>query len=174
MKAKLFGAAAALSAVLLALAGCGTSGGGSGGYGTGGYGTTAPTSPSPSATTSAAATVSGLRTGQSSLGTIVVSDTGMTVYQFTNDVRDSGRSNCTGGCLAAWPPVLTTQDTPTLQGVTGTVGTITTPQGAKQVTLNGLPLYYWASDTAPGDVTGQGVQGVWYVVAPDGSMIKQP
>ena len=34
-----------------------------------------------------------------------------------------------------------------------------------------LPLYYWASDNAPGDVSGQGVQGVWFVVAPDGSML---
>lgn len=172
MKAKLLGAAAVLSVALLSLSGCG-SGGGSGGGGP--YGPPATTTAPSTATTPApapAGTVAGLKTAQTSLGTIVVSDTGMTVYVFTNDVRNSGKSNCTGGCLAAWPPVLTTTDTPTLNGVTGTVGTIATPTGAKQVTLDGLPLYYWAQDAAPGDVTGQGVQGVWYVVAPDGSMIK--
>jgi predicted lipoprotein with Yx(FWY)xxD motif len=119
-----------------------------------------------------ASTTAGLKVASSTLGTIVVSDSGMTVYQFTKDVKDSGKSSCTGGCLAAWPPVLTTADTPALSGVTGKVGTITTPEGAKQVTLNGLPLYYWAQDSAPGDVTGQGVQNVWYVVAPNGEMIK--
>ena len=73
---------------------------------------------------------------------------------------------------AAWPPVTTTTDTPTVEGVTGPLGTIATPTGSKQVTLNGLPLYYWAQDQAPGDVTGQGIQNVWYVVAPNGDMIK--
>lgn len=172
MKAKLIGAAAVLAAVLLALSGCG---GGSGGYGSnggtsgGGYGTTTPAGPSAGASSSVQ-TVAGLKTAQTSLGAIVVSDTGMTVYQYTKDVKGAGTSACTGGCLKAWPPVLTTGDTPSLQGITGTVGTITA-NGGKQVTLNGLPLYYWASDAAPGDVTGQGVQGVWYVVAPDGSMV---
>lgn len=172
MKAKLFGAAAVLSVALLSLSACSGGGSGGGGYGYGPPATT--TAPSTAMTTAPApgGTVAGLKTAQTRLGTIVVSDTGMTVYVYTNDVRNSGKSNCTGGCLTAWPPVLTTKDAPTLDGVTGTVGTITTPTGAKQVTLDGLPLYYWAQDAAPGDVTGQGVQGVWYVVAPDGSMIK--
>jgi hypothetical protein len=33
------------------------------------------------------------------------------------------------------------------------------------------PLYYFAKDTKPGDTTGQGVQGVWYVVGVDGQPI---
>ncbi|QGF23065.1 hypothetical protein [Raineyella fluvialis] len=177
MNARLFGAAAVLSAALVTLSGCGSGGSSSGGYGAGGGATasasaSATTSASASASTSAAASTAGLKVADSSLGKIVVADNGMTVYQFTKDVKDSGKSSCTGGCLKAWPPVLTTQATPALQGITGTVGTITTPEGAKQVTLNGLPLYYWASDTKPGDTTGQGVQGVWYVVSPSGSMMK--
>lgn len=172
MNAKLFGAAFVLSAAL-ALSGCGSGGGsGSGGYGA--PSTTAPSTSTPatSASASAVAGVSGLKVADTSLGKIVVSSTGMTVYQYAKDVKDSATSACTGGCLAAWPPVTTTTDTPTLEGVTGQVGTITTPEGAKQVTLNGLPLYYWAQDQAPGEVTGQGIQNVWYVVAPNGDMIK--
>src|SRR5581483_2981787 len=38
--------------------------------------------------------------------------------------------------------------------------------GSKQVTYNGMPLYYWQGDKAPGDTTGQGVGNVWWVVAP--------
>ncbi|MCC2659493.1 MAG: hypothetical protein K0R37_267, partial [Arthrobacter sp.] len=79
---------------------------------------------------------------------------------------------CTGDCIVAWPPVLTTNDTPTVEGVTGKVGTIDTPDGKKQVTIEGMPVYLWEKDKAPGDTTGQGVNDVWYLVAPDGAMIK--
>jgi predicted lipoprotein with Yx(FWY)xxD motif len=55
--------------------------------------------------------------------------------------------------------------------VTGTVATITGANGAKQVTLNGLPLYTFAGDSAAGDVTGQGVGKIWWVVGADGTKI---
>ena len=40
-----------------------------------------------------------------------------------------------------------------------------------QVTLEGWPLYLWQNDPQPGDTTGQGVNDVWWVVAPDGTKI---
>jgi predicted lipoprotein with Yx(FWY)xxD motif len=123
------------------------------------------------ATATETATVD-LKTASSSKGEIVVDGKGMSVYYFTKDVKDSGKSNCTGDCLVAWPPVLTTNDTPKVEGVTGKVGTIDTPDGKKQVTVEGMPVYLWEKDKAPGDVTGQGVGKVWYLVAPDGKMIK--
>ena len=113
-----------------------------------------------------------LMTATSSAGEIVVDANGMSVYFFTKDVKDSGTSACTDACLAAWPPVTTAAETPQVEGVTGTVGTITTPDGAKQVTLNGLPLYYFAKDTKAGDILGQGVNGVWYLADPSGEMIR--
>ncbi|GAA1776135.1 hypothetical protein GCM10009712_24960 [Pseudarthrobacter sulfonivorans] len=97
---------------------------------------------------------------------------GMSLYFFTKDTKDSGTSACTGGCLTAWPPALTTAATPSAEGVTGTLGTITTPDGAKQLTLNGLPLYYYAKDKKAGDITGQGVGDAWYLSDPAGGMIK--
>jgi predicted lipoprotein with Yx(FWY)xxD motif len=128
-------------------------------------------SESATATASEAATVD-LKTASSSAGNIVVDGKGMSVYYFTKDVKDSGKSNCTGDCLVKWPPVITTNDTPKVEGVTGKVGTITTADGKKQVTVDGMPVYLWEKDKAPGDVTGQGVGNVWYLVAPDGTMIK--
>jgi predicted lipoprotein with Yx(FWY)xxD motif len=110
--------------------------------------------------------------GESSLGTIVVDGKGMSLYYFTKDTKDTKVSACTGGCLEAWPIATTTNDTPVVEGVTGEVGTIDSPDGKKHLTLNGMPLYYWAKDTKPGDVTGQGVNDVWYVVTPAGEMIK--
>lgn len=124
----------------------------------------------PSATQESAAV--DLMTATSSAGEIVVDAKGMSVYFFTKDVKDSGTSACTDACLAAWPPVTTAAETPQVEGVTGTVGTITTPDGAKQVTLNGLPLYYFAKDTKAGDILGQGVNGVWYLADPSGEMIR--
>lgn len=108
----------------------------------------------------------------SSAGQIVVDGEGMSLYFFTKDVKDSGTSACTAACLDAWPIFTTTSAAPIVDGVTGSVGTIASPDGKKHVTLNGMPLYYYAKDKAPGDVTGQGVGGVWYLVSPTGEMIK--
>lgn len=155
-------------ALAAALTGCG----GSPGTTT----TTAPapaaTSPSPATSSANPATAADLKTATSSAGSIVVDAKGMSVYFYTKDTKDSGTSACTGTCLTQWPPVTTRSDAPSGDGVTGKLGTITTPDGAKQVTLNGLPLYYFAKDKNPGDVTGQGVGGVWYLASPAGDMIK--
>ena len=109
-----------------------------------------------------------LATAETSLGTIVVDGNGMTAYYFLKDVKDSGTSACSGDCLTAWPPITTESDTPTVEGVTGEVGTIVGVDGSTQVTLNGWPLYYFIGDEAAGDTNGQGVNQVWWVLTPDG------
>lgn len=103
-----------------------------------------------------------------SLGTVVVdAASGKTVYMFTKDVKDSGRSSCTGPCLTRWP-ALTVPDgtTPTAgDGASGTLGTISrADDGAHQVTYNGLPLYFFSGDQAPGD--SNGVYTNWEAVTP--------
>jgi predicted lipoprotein with Yx(FWY)xxD motif len=103
-----------------------------------------------------------------SLGTVLVAGSnGMTVYNFDNDVKDSGKSNCTGGCLETWPALTVDEgETPTGgDGVTGELGTITrTDDGTTQVTYNGLPLYFFGNDQAPGDANG--VYPGWQAVEP--------
>ena len=39
-----------------------------------------------------------------------------------------------------------------------------------QVAYDGRPVYYFVGDAAAGDVNGQGLNGVWYVAAADGSV----
>jgi len=88
---------------------------------------------------------------------LVATSNGMTVYTFDKDVAGSGVSSCTGGCLANWPALtVAAGDTPTAgAGVTGTLATITrTDNGAVQVTYDGLPLYFYINDAAPGDTNG--------------------
>ena len=46
------------------------------------------------------------------------------------------------------------------------LGTTTRKDGTTQVTYNGWPLYYYVKDQKPGDVTGQDVGDVWYVLSP--------
>jgi predicted lipoprotein with Yx(FWY)xxD motif len=166
------GLLAALALGTLGLAACGGSGGG-GVYGS--SGTTGSTAAANSASTgtstgtsSSTMAVAALRTASTSLGTVVVDGAGMTVYEFDKDTKGSGTSACSGGCLKLWPAV-PASGTPTLTGVSGTVGTITRDDGTTQVTLNGHPLYTYANDAKAGDVTGQGVGGIWWVVGPDGS-----
>lgn len=136
--------------------------------------TSAPAPSTPPGSAPAPAAAAELKVAESKLGQVVVDGKGMSVYYFTKDTKDSGTSACTGGCLTAWPPVTTTAAAPSAEGVTGTLGTITTPDGKKQVTINGMPIYYYEKDKAAGDILGQGVNGVWYLVAPSGEMITTP
>lgn len=48
------------------------------------------------------------------------------------------------------------------------IGTVTRPDGTKQITLNGWPLYLFAGDSRPGELSGEGVDGTWHAVAPNG------
>lgn len=120
-----------------------------------------PASPAPAA----AATVEAKEVG--TIGTaLVAGSNGMTVYVFTKDVKDSGKSACSGGCLATWPALtVAAGETPKGgAGVTGTLGTITRDDGVLQVTYNGLPLYFFKNDKAPGDSAG--VYENWEAVKP--------
>lgn len=108
---------------------------------------------------------------KSSLGTIVVDGKGMTAYVFDKDTAGSGKSACAGECAKAWPAITSTSDVPKVEGVTGEVGTITGADGAKQITLEGLPLYTYADDSGVGDSEGQGKDGIWWVVSPAGDKV---
>ncbi len=106
-------------------------------------------------------------------GEILADNKGMVLYMFTKDEPD--KSNCSGGCLAAWPPLLVEGDPVAGEGVDqAMLGTADMPDGTKIVTYNSMPLYYWASDVNPGDATGQDVNQVWYVVNPAGEVVKEP
>ena len=105
------------------------------------------------------------------LGNILVDDAGMSLYLFTKDTP--GVTNCYGKCEIAWPPLLTIGQ-PTLGDnvSAGAISTTVRKDGSVQVTYNGWPLYYYFKDKAPGDVTGQAVGKVWWVVSGEGNPIK--
>ncbi|WP_410574549.1 hypothetical protein [Amycolatopsis sp. cmx-4-61] len=106
------------------------------------------------------------------VGAVVTDADGKTLYRFDKDLSQPPTSNCDGECATSWPPMLAGVATPMLKGVQDTqVGTATRKDGSKQITLNGWPLYEYAGDKAAGDMNGQGANGTWFAVAPDGSKI---
>lgn len=113
-----------------------------------------------------------LAVAASDLGEILVDGDEMTLYLFTED--PPGESVCFDDCLTAWPPLLVDGEPSVGEGVDeALVGTLERDDGSTQVTYDDAPLYLWASDEQPGDVTGQDVQGVWFVVSPDGRAITE-
>lgn len=103
------------------------------------------------------------------LGDLLVGPEGMTLYMFEEDTNGAGASSCNDGCAGAWPP-LTGGDGPTAgEGVTAELGSFERADGTRQVTAAGWPLYYFADDSDPGDTNGGGVDGVWWVLRPDGT-----
>jgi len=94
----------------------------------------------------------------------------MALYTYGPDQGHNGMSTCTGGCLQAWPALTVPAGAvPTGgTGVTGTLAAVKQANGTYQVTYNGSPLYTFVQDSAPGQVTGNGVAG-FSVVKSSGS-----
>ena len=102
------------------------------------------------------------------LGDHLTGEDGKTLYVLTKDTP--GATTCTDSCAATWPAfTLDSGETVVAgTGVTGTLGTLKRPDGSMQVTYDNRPVYYFSGDSAAGDVKGQGVGGVWFVVTPAG------
>lgn len=119
---------------------------------------------------SAAAGVTVMLGKNDALGSFLVDDKNMTLYLYTKDTPNT--SNCYDKCAKAWPPLLTTGAAIGKDGVDASkLGTTKRTDGTVQVTYNGWPLYYYVKDTKPGDVTGENVGKVWYVISPAGVQI---
>lgn len=105
------------------------------------------------------ATVSGKTT------TVLTNSAGMTLYYFTPDTPTTVA--CTGRCAQIWPPLLAPSgQAAAASGISGKVSTVKTGLGL-QVEYNGHPLYTYVKDRQPGEATGQGVGGKWFVATPD-------
>ncbi len=89
------------------------------------------------------------------LGDILVTANGMTVYIFTGDTAN--KPTCTGGCASLWPPVTVAKGVRP-RGGRGVVGLGTVLNGGKhQVTWHKHPLYTYSLDTHAGAVNGNGI-----------------
>jgi predicted lipoprotein with Yx(FWY)xxD motif len=147
---------AALAAVLAACGGAYASGGSAAG----------------AASASAARKGAAVQLRQTAFGKVLVDARGRTLYLFTPD--RGKKSVCYGSCAAAWPPLLV-RGRPT--GGTGVkaslLGVTMRKNGTHQVTYAGHPLYLFAGDRKAGQVNGQGLQSVWWVVSATGTKVTK-
>src|SRR3989454_10833816 len=92
------------------------------------------------------------------IGNVYTDAQGRSLY--TPAQESSGRIMCTGSCTSIWIPLAApASGSPTkASSVKGTVSVITRPDGIRQVTLDGAPLYRFFQDAAPGEVNGNGLK----------------
>lgn len=101
-------------------------------------------------------------------GSILVTESGLSLYFFAND--EQGVSNCnaedgapSGGftdaesCAGRWPPLLVADNV----SIESPFSSIERADGTMQWALHGYSLYQFGQDTAQGDILGDGLGDVW-------------
>jgi predicted lipoprotein with Yx(FWY)xxD motif len=100
-------------------------------------------------------------TGKTAKGPTLVDAKGMTLYTFDKD--SAGKSACNGPCASNWPPLVADAGA----SPSGSWTIVARDDGSKQWAYKNKPLYTWAKDTKPGDITGDGfLNGAWHVAQP--------
>jgi predicted lipoprotein with Yx(FWY)xxD motif len=158
-----FAAAAALGSLALLLTACGGSSGSSSSSTT-----TSTAQPGGQATSAALSNVpppgsTVLHVQKSSIGWVLAVANGQVVYAYDKDPK-GGPPACTGSCAQMWLPVMGGNPvaSPADKGL-GTLSTVATVNGAKQITYNGSPLYTFKGAKALA-TKGNGMDGVWHVI----------
>jgi predicted lipoprotein with Yx(FWY)xxD motif len=98
-----------------------------------------------------------VKTMESDKGEILTDAKGMTLYTYDQDT--SGVTNCYDKCATNWPPLMADAGAK----ADGDFTLVERKDGSMQWAYKGLPLYLWIKDSAAGDITGDGVGGVWHV-----------
>ena len=107
-------------------------------------------------------------------GTYIADAEGNTLYTLVDE--NGGVLPCEADCLAVWPPF--SGPATIAEGMEldpSLVGTTQAADGSEQVTYNDYPLYLYAQDVQPGDLSGQGVEGfggVWYIIGDNGEPLE--
>ncbi|MCL7429402.1 hypothetical protein [Streptomyces sp. YS415] len=101
------------------------------------------------------------------LGPILTDEAGFTLYRNSEDTAQPPSSSCEGKCATLWPPV-PAKGASLPPGIdSALMGSLKRADGVEQLTLAGVPVYRYAKDTAPGQVKGHGVGGIWFATPPE-------
>jgi predicted lipoprotein with Yx(FWY)xxD motif len=154
-------AAAGLGSLALLLTACGGSSASSSG--------STPTTTAQAAGQASSSALGGIQPGdvvlivqKSAIGYVLAAADGQVVYTYGKDTK-GGAPTCTGSCATTWPPLTGKPLASEADKLPGTLGTVSDPNGAKQVTYNGLPLYTFKGAKLFA-TTGNGVGGEWHVI----------
>ncbi len=105
-----------------------------------------------------------VKEAQANGSTVLTANNGHTLY--TLSVEKHGNFICKGSCLKTWFPLVVAA------GVkpTGPVplGTVKRPDGRRQVSFGGRPLYTFNGDSRKGQANGEGFKdvGTWHAAKP--------
>jgi len=108
------------------------------------------------------------------LGKVVVSATGRTLYHYT--VEAKGQVECTDACAKLWPPLVVKAGAKPVAGSglsSSKLGVVKRPDGTYQVTYGGFGLYMYAGDTKAGDANGEAISDLWYAVSPAAKIVTK-
>ncbi|MDJ0382755.1 SCO0930 family lipoprotein [Streptomyces sp. G-G2] len=152
---------------------------GSGDYGSGSgsaYGADAPAASAapPAAGSGSASGAAAGPAGQlavravAAVGDVVTDGAGATLYRFDKDTAQPPKSACVDTCATTWPVVPADDATASAGIAPNLLGAVVRPDGTRQLTLAGWPVYRYAKDSQPGEAKGEGVGGTWHALAPDG------
>ena len=113
-----------------------------------------------------------LELASNDFGDVLVDQDGTTLYMFVPDQKQGGKPTCYDDCAQAWPAL--EGEASAGEGIDESLlGTVEREDGTQQVTYNDLPLYHFSGDKSAGDVNGQGLSDVWWVVDPAGDPIMK-
>jgi predicted lipoprotein with Yx(FWY)xxD motif len=123
-----------------------------------------------------AASAASVQLKSTSLGKILVSSSGLTLYMWVKDKKGSNKTACNAACQVVWP-LYTVSGKPTAgPGVSKSKLGSFKVGGKTEVTYNGYPLYLYKADSSPGMTTGQATTtfgGAWYVLNAAGTPITK-
>jgi predicted lipoprotein with Yx(FWY)xxD motif len=106
------------------------------------------------------------------LGSILVSSSGRTLYEFTKDHANKDSCAAISGCSAVWPSLKTSGRLTAGPGIKASL--LSTTNG-NQVTYAGHPLYTYSGDSGPGQTSYVGAKsfgGSWYAINATGGTVK--
>jgi predicted lipoprotein with Yx(FWY)xxD motif len=97
---------------------------------------------------------------------VLAAANGHTLYSLSAERK--GKFVCTqsSGCLTLWKPLLVPNGGSIVAPMKLKLGSIKRPEGGRQVTYRGRPLYTFAEDHKPGRANGEGFKdvGTWHAV----------
>jgi predicted lipoprotein with Yx(FWY)xxD motif len=171
MRNRWWAAPGAAAAVAL-LAACGSSGTSGASGGTSSSAPAATSSSAAAAPTAASTSSTGITTAKTSIGTVLTTSQGFTIYWFAIDTPN--KSNCSGQCASFWPPLKGNPTMASGASLSGKFGTIKRADGTTQATYEGHPLYLFKEDLRPGQVNGNKLNtagGLWWATTPTGAKL---
>jgi predicted lipoprotein with Yx(FWY)xxD motif len=123
-----------------------------------------------------ATTTTTVATRQVAGATVLVTAAGLPLY--TNNQDSAAMVQCTGACATIWRPLTVAAGSPTGTSAAGSLGVVALSDGARQVTVNGKPVYTFVADKA-GKVSGDnahdqfsGEKFTWHVVTTSGTPVS--